>query len=70
MKWPKLFKRYTIDTEEISLSIYRKRWEKFKTMKRGYYSFVILVTFYIISFFLPFLINNRAHRILPPELDC
>ncbi|MCD6235299.1 MAG: ABC transporter permease subunit [Candidatus Marinimicrobia bacterium] len=60
MKWPKLFKRYTIDTEEISLSIYRKRWEKFKTMKRGYYSFVILVTFYIISFFLPFLINNRA----------
>ena len=29
-------------------------------MKRGYYSFLILVTLYAISFFLPFLMSNRA----------
>lgn len=46
--------------EEISLSILKKRWLKFKTLKRGYYSFVLLMVLYGISFFLPFLINNRA----------
>ncbi len=46
--------------QEISLSILKKRWLKFKTLKRGYYSFVILVVLYAISWFLPVLINNRA----------
>lgn len=46
--------------QQISLSILKKRWLKFKTMKRGYYSFLILVSLYILSFFFPFLINNRA----------
>ena len=41
-------------------SIFKKRWKKFKTLKRGYYSLIILSSLYGISFFLPFLINNRA----------
>lgn len=46
--------------QDISLSILKKRWLKFKTLKRGYYSFVALVVLYTISWFLPVLINNRA----------
>ncbi|MFC1848672.1 ABC transporter permease subunit [candidate division CSSED10-310 bacterium] len=46
--------------KEISLSILKKRWLKFKKLKRGYYSFLLLVFLYIISFFFPLLINNRA----------
>ncbi len=52
-------KKNSRNNDQISLSIYKKRWLKFKTMKRGYYSFLILVALYIISFFLPLLINNR-----------
>ena len=33
---------------------------KFKTLKRGYYSFIIIITLYIFSFLLPLLINSRA----------
>jgi len=46
--------------EQISLSVLKKRWLKFKSIKRGYYSFIILLTAYILSFFLPLLISNRA----------
>src|SRR5438874_12033006 len=42
-----------------SVSIFRKRVRKFKTLKRGYYSFVILLVTYAISFILPVLINNK-----------
>lgn len=42
------------------VSILRKRWQKFKGLKRGYYSFILLTTLYIISFALPLLINNKA----------
>ena len=45
---------------EKHVSILRKRWLKFKTLKRGYYSLVVLTALYGISFFLPLLINNRA----------
>ena len=48
------------DNQDISISIYKKRWLKFKTMKRGYYSFIIIIALYITSFFLPVLINSRA----------
>ena len=41
-------------------SILRRRWNKFKTLKRGYYSLVTLTVLYAISFLLPILINNRA----------
>lgn len=45
---------------QLNQSILKRRWEKFKTLKRGYYSLIILLMTYGISFFLPFLINNRA----------
>lgn len=48
------------NTQDISLSIYKKRWLKFKTMKRGYYSFILLIILYTASFFLPVLINSKA----------
>jgi microcin C transport system permease protein len=43
-----------------SLSLFRKRLRKFRTIKRGYYSFLIIVGAYAISFFLPLLVNNDA----------
>jgi microcin C transport system permease protein len=47
-------------SNEKHVSILRKRWLKFKTLKRGYYSLIILTALYGVSFFLPLLINNRA----------
>jgi microcin C transport system permease protein len=46
--------------ERPSVSVFRKRLRKFQTIKRGYYSFLILLCVYGISFFLPVLINNSA----------
>ena len=43
-----------------SHSILQKRIRKFKTMKRGYYSFIILTTLYLLSFLNPIFINNKA----------
>ncbi|MCB0722581.1 MAG: ABC transporter permease [Ignavibacteriae bacterium] len=45
---------------EVSVSILKKRWKKFKTIKRGYYSFLIILFAYLISFALPLLINRNA----------
>ena len=39
--------------------IFRKRLRKFRTIKRGYYSFLIIVGAYALSFFLPLLVNNE-----------
>ena len=41
-------------------SIVRRRFRKFRRLKRGYFSFVLLLVAYGISFLLPLLINNRA----------
>lgn len=46
--------------KEKHLSIYQRRWMKFKSLKRGYYSLIILTILYGLSFFLPLIINNRA----------
>ena len=46
--------------ERPSVSIFRKRLRKFRALKRGYYSFLLLTVAYAISFLLPLLINNRA----------
>jgi microcin C transport system permease protein len=46
--------------ERPSISVFRRRVRKFRTIKRGYYSFLILLAAYCISFFLPLLINNTA----------
>lgn len=43
-----------------SVSVFRRRWQKFRTLKRGWYSFVVLVACYITTFFLFLLVNNRA----------
>lgn len=42
------------------VSILRKRLEKFRKLKRGYYSFVALVVMYALSFALPVLVSSRA----------
>ena len=47
-------------TKNNDNSIFRRRWNKFKTLKRGYYSLIALLSLYILSFFLPLLINNKA----------
>jgi microcin C transport system permease protein len=36
-----------------------RRWRKFRTIKRGYYAFLLLVAAYVLSFCLPVLINNK-----------
>ena len=46
--------------KNISDSIYRKRWRKFKSIKRGYYSFLIILFLYLISFILPFFVSRDA----------
>jgi microcin C transport system permease protein len=43
-----------------SVSIVRKRLRKFRSIRRGYYSFLILLVAYGISFLLPVLVNNAA----------
>lgn len=43
-----------------SVSILKKRFARFKSIKRGYYSFIILVILYALSFALPLFINNAA----------
>lgn len=42
------------------LSVFRKRLRKFRSLKRGYYSFLVLFVAYVGSFFLPFLMNSKA----------
>jgi microcin C transport system permease protein len=36
------------------------RWQKFRMLRRGYYALWILVGAYVLSFFLPLLMNNKA----------
>lgn len=46
--------------QQTSESIFHKRIRKFRGFKRGYYSFIILGSLYLISFLNPLLINNKA----------
>jgi microcin C transport system permease protein len=43
-----------------SLSVMQRRWRKFKTLKRGWYSFLILTGAFLLSFANPLLINDKA----------
>ena len=45
---------------EVPLSVLQRRWRKFKTLKRGWYSFQLLVFLYLGSFLLPFLVSSDA----------
>lgn len=47
------------ERNQVSVSIFRKRMRKFRTIKRGYYSFVLLLVLYSLSFLLPILVNNK-----------
>ena len=40
---------------ERSESLFRKRLRKFRRLRRGYYSFLLIVGAYALSFFLPLL---------------
>ena len=42
-----------------SESLFRKRLRKFRRLKRGYYSFLIVVIGYVFSFFLPFIMSGQ-----------
>ena len=42
-----------------SESLLRKRLRKFKRLKRGYYSFLLILGLYVFSFFLPFVMTNQ-----------
>jgi microcin C transport system permease protein len=42
------------------LSVFQRRWKKFKTMKRGWYSFQFLLWSFLLSFFLPLFVGSRA----------
>ncbi|SVE39282.1 uncharacterized protein METZ01_LOCUS492136, partial [marine metagenome] len=41
-------------------SILKKRIRRFKSIKRGYYSFIILTSSYILSFLAPIFVNSKA----------
>ena len=41
-------------------SILQKRIRRFKSIKRGYYSFILLLSLYLISFISPIIINSKA----------
>ncbi|MBK9459506.1 MAG: ABC transporter permease subunit [Sphingobacteriales bacterium] len=43
-----------------SESIFQRRIRNFKKIKRAYYSLLLIVALYIISFFSPLLVNNKA----------
>src|SRR5687767_1793951 len=45
-------------TPARSETILRKRIRKFRRIKRGYYSFVIIVSAYLFSFFLPLVMTG------------
>jgi microcin C transport system permease protein len=43
-----------------SLSVMQRRWKKFKSLRRGYFSFLVLAILYVVSFALPLIVNNKA----------
>ena len=45
--------------ERRSESLFRKRLRKFRRIKRGYYSFLLIVSTYVLSFFLPFIMTSQ-----------
>jgi microcin C transport system permease protein len=47
-------------TIQVSTSLMVKRWRKFKSMKRGYWSLIIFVSTYLLSFLLPLVVGNEA----------
>ena len=46
--------------QQVSESILQKRIKRFKSMKRGYYSLILLIIFYVLSILGPLWMNNKA----------
>ena len=46
--------------KQPSKSLFAKRWHKFMSIRRGYYSLLILFTTYGLSFLLPLFVGNTA----------
>jgi microcin C transport system permease protein len=46
--------------KKVSTSLFQKRWKKFKTLKRGYYSFIAIVFLYLISFIISVFVGRDA----------
>jgi microcin C transport system permease protein len=46
--------------EPKPLTVFQRRWRKFKTLRRGWWSFRLLTFLYLLSFLNPVLINNKA----------
>jgi microcin C transport system permease protein len=47
-------------SREESISVLRRRWRKFRTLRRGWTSFLVLIALYAVSLVNPLLINSRA----------
>jgi microcin C transport system permease protein len=50
----------TASPASASESIFRRRLRKFRRIKRGYWSFLLLTSVYALSFFLPYLASDKA----------
>src|SRR5258706_6696009 len=46
--------------KKASVSIFKKRWKKFKSLKRGYYSFIIIIVLYFVSFIASIFVGKDA----------
>ncbi len=51
---------FQINASLKSESLFAKRWKKFKSLKRGYYSLIIIISLYILSWLLPLFIGRNA----------
>lgn len=57
---PPLLSREGVSGGYVSVSLFKKRLRRFRSIQRGYYSFVIIIAAYILSFFCPLLMNYKA----------
>ena len=46
--------------DDKPLTVFQRRWRKFKTLRRGWWSFRLLTVLYLLSFLNPVLVNNKA----------
>lgn len=62
-----LFNKYMkgeLKLSKLFTPIFLRRVEKFKSLRRGYYSFLIIVIAYIFSFFSEFFVNSRPFSVV------
>jgi microcin C transport system permease protein len=52
-------RRERTESEQLSVSLFKKRLRKFRRLKRGWYSFLLLAACYALSFLLPLVVNNK-----------